>query len=105
MRTLWIYDVILPVGREDSSVSVEVALIGGDTVGAIEYGKKIRQQVDQHSTGKRPARGRRMTRHTYGSAEGGRIGRGMIAATRKPNKRPGHTSKGFILPHAKCPEP
>jgi hypothetical protein len=36
-------------------VGLEVALISGDAVGAIEYSKKIWQQVDQHSTGKRPA--------------------------------------------------
>jgi hypothetical protein len=37
----------------------EVALVGGDAIGALQYGEKIRQQVDQHSTGKRPAGGRR----------------------------------------------
>jgi hypothetical protein len=38
-------------------VGVVVALVGGDAVGAIENGEEIWQQVDQHSTGKRPARG------------------------------------------------
>jgi hypothetical protein len=32
-------------------------MIRGDPVGAIEYGKEIWQQVDQHSTGKPPAAG------------------------------------------------
>jgi hypothetical protein len=40
-------------------MSFEVALVGGDAISAIEYGEEIRQQVDQHSTGKRPARGQR----------------------------------------------
>ena len=46
-------------------MGVEVALVGGDAVGAIENGKEIRQQVDQHST----ERGKAARRHD---------GRGMI---------------------------
>jgi hypothetical protein len=33
-------------------MSFEVAVIGGDAVGAIEYSEEIGQQVDQHSTGR-----------------------------------------------------
>jgi hypothetical protein len=51
MRTVRIDDVVVPVGFEKTAVGVEVALVGGDAVGAIENGKEIRQQVDQHSTG------------------------------------------------------
>jgi hypothetical protein len=47
-------NVVLPVRLEDSAVSLKVALIGGDPVGAIENGKKIGQQVDQHSAGSDP---------------------------------------------------
>src|SRR5476649_323878 len=87
MRTSRIYNVVLPVGLENPAMSFEITLVGGDAVGATEYGKKIRQQVDQHSTGKLPARGRRKTRHTDGCAESGRVGRGMIVATLRSNKR------------------
>jgi hypothetical protein len=48
----WIDDVVLPVGLENPSVIVEVALVGGEAVGALENGEKIREQVDQHSTGR-----------------------------------------------------
>jgi hypothetical protein len=55
MGTFGIDDVILPVRLEETAVGFEVAMIGGDAVGATEYGEKIWQQVDQHSTGKPPA--------------------------------------------------
>ena len=54
MRAVGVNDVVVPVRLEDSAVGFEVALVGGDAIGAIEYSEKIRQQVDQHSTGKRP---------------------------------------------------
>ena len=59
-------DVVVPVGLEDSAVDFEVALVGGDAIGAIEYSEKIRQQVDQHSTGKRPAGDQRRTHQRRG---------------------------------------
>jgi hypothetical protein len=34
----------------------EVTLVGGEAVGAIDNGKKIWQQIDQHSTGAREGR-------------------------------------------------
>jgi hypothetical protein len=34
-------------------VGGEVALVGGEAIGAIQDGKKIGQQIDQHSTGAR----------------------------------------------------
>ena len=52
MRTLGVDDVVVPVRLEDLAVGVEVALVGGEAVGAIENGKKIGQQIDQHSTGR-----------------------------------------------------
>ena len=41
----------MPVRFKETAMSFEVALVGGDAVGAIEYGEKVWQQVDQHSTG------------------------------------------------------
>ncbi len=87
VRTLGIDDVILPVGLEESTVGFEVTLIGGDAVGAIEYGEEIGQQVDQHSTGKPPARGAARNPSATGAPHCGRVGRGMIAATSGWNKR------------------
>ena len=52
VRPFGIDDVVLPVGLENPSVVVEVALVGGEAVGALENGEEIRQQVDQHSTGR-----------------------------------------------------
>jgi hypothetical protein len=49
-------------------VGFEVAMISGDAVGAIEYGEEIRQQVDQHSSRKLPAKVRGEARHANGSA-------------------------------------
>ena len=66
VRTIRIDDVVVPVGLEDSAVGFEVALVGGDAIGAIEYSEKIRQQVDQHSTGKRPAGDQRRTHQRRG---------------------------------------
>jgi hypothetical protein len=68
-------------------VGFEVAMISGDAVGAIEYGEEIRQQVDQHSTGKPPAREAARNPSATGAPQCGRIGRGMIAATGGWNKR------------------
>src|SRR5437764_2270915 len=65
----------------------EVAMIGGDAVGAIEYGEEIWQQVDQHSTGKPPAREAARSPSATGAPDYGRVGRGMIAATSGRNKR------------------
>ena len=80
-------DVVVPVGLEETAVSGVVALVGGDAVGAVENGEEIGQQVDQHSTGKRPARGRRGDRRADGCADSGRVGRGMIAVAGDVNKR------------------
>ncbi|MDQ2668382.1 MAG: hypothetical protein M3Z05_20660 [Gemmatimonadota bacterium] len=49
--TIAVDNVILPVRLENSAVGLKVALVGGDSVGAIENGEKIWQQVDQHSAG------------------------------------------------------
>jgi hypothetical protein len=68
-------------------VGFEVALVGGDAIGAIEYSEKIRQQVDQHSTGKRPAGKPAQSPSATGAPNCGRNGRGMIAVTDEPNKR------------------
>jgi hypothetical protein len=62
MRTVGIDDVVVPVGLEDPAVRLVVALVGGDAVGAVENGEEVGQQVDQHSTVERPARGRRGNR-------------------------------------------
>ena len=59
VRTVGIDDVVVPVRLEDSAVGFEVALVGGEAVGAIENGEKIGQQVDQHSTGKHCGRAAR----------------------------------------------
>ena len=85
--TLGVDDVILPVRLEEATVSFEVAVIGGDAVGAIEYGEEIGQQVDQHSTGKPPARGAARGPSATGAPHCGRVGRGMIAAAGGRNKR------------------
>ena len=52
--TIRINDVVLPVGVEDAAVGFEVALVGGDRVGALKGGEEIRKQVDKHQ---RPGRG------------------------------------------------
>ena len=52
-------DVVVPVGFEDFSVGGEVTLGGGESVGDIENGEKIGQQVDQHSPRARGGRERR----------------------------------------------
>ena len=64
-------DVVVPVGLEDSAVGFEITLVGGDAIGAIEYSEKIRQQVDQHSTGKRPAGDQRRTHQRRGRRSAG----------------------------------
>ena len=66
VRAVRVDDVIVPVGLEDSAVGLVVALVSGDAIGAIEYSEKIRQQVDQHSTGKRPAGNERRTHQRWG---------------------------------------
>ena len=64
--TIGVDDVVVPVRLEDTAVGFEVALVGGDAIGAIEYSEKIRQQVDQHSTGKRPAGNQRRAHQRRG---------------------------------------
>jgi hypothetical protein len=51
MGPIAVNDVILPIRLENSTVGLKVALVSGDSVGAIENGEKIGQQVDQHSAG------------------------------------------------------
>jgi hypothetical protein len=68
-------------------VGFEVTVIGGDAVGAIEYGEEIGQQVDQHSTGESPAREAARSPSATGAPQCGRVGRGMIAAAGGWNKR------------------
>ena len=48
VRTCRVDDVVVPVGFEEAAVGGEVALVGGDAVGAVENGEEIRQQIDQH---------------------------------------------------------
>ncbi len=66
VRAVGVNDVIVPVGLEDSAVGFVVALVGGDAIRAIKYSEKIRQQVDQHSTGKRPAGNQRRAHQRRG---------------------------------------
>src|SRR5476651_1220250 len=87
MRAFGVNDVVVPVRLEKMAVGFVVSLVCGDAVGAIENGEKIRQQVDQHSTGKRPARGDARTVTRTGAPARRRVGRGMIVATRWSNKR------------------
>jgi hypothetical protein len=54
--TVGIDDVVVPVRFEDLLMSSEVALVSGEAIGAVENSKKIRQQVDQHSTRTRGGR-------------------------------------------------
>ena len=42
-----------PVGLEKVTVSVEVAVVGSDAIGAVKNCEEIRQQVNQHQ---RPGR-------------------------------------------------
>lgn len=51
MWPVGIYDVVVPIRLENFAVGLKIALVGGDTVGAIENCKKVWQEVDQHSTG------------------------------------------------------
>ncbi len=48
MRTIGLYDVIRPVGFEETAVVVEVAVICRDAIGAVQDCEEIGQQVDQH---------------------------------------------------------
>ncbi len=48
MRAVRVENVVVPVGFEKGAVAVVVALVGGDPVGAVEYGKEIRKQIDEH---------------------------------------------------------
>jgi hypothetical protein len=48
MRTVWLYDVIRPVGFEETAVVVEVAEISRCAIGAVQDCEEIGQQVDQH---------------------------------------------------------
>ena len=56
MRTIGIDDVVVPVGFENLLMSSEVALVSGEAIGAVENSKKVRQQIDQHSTRTRGGR-------------------------------------------------
>jgi hypothetical protein len=68
MRTVRIDYVVVPVWLEKTTVGLKVALVGGDAIRAIEYSEKIRQQVDQHSIRRLPARERGEARYANGSA-------------------------------------
>jgi hypothetical protein len=48
VRTVRLYDVIGPVGLEETAVVVEVAVICRDAIGAVQDCEEIGQQVDQH---------------------------------------------------------
>jgi hypothetical protein len=48
VRSVGIDDVIIPVRFEEATMRGEVAVVSGGSVGAIEDGKKIWQQVDEH---------------------------------------------------------
>ena len=80
-------DVVLPVRLEETTVGFEVAVIGGDAIGAMEYGEEIGQQVDQHSTGEPPAREAARSPSATGAPHWRRVGRGMIAVAGGWNKR------------------
>src|SRR5204862_3459135 len=90
VRAVGIDDVVLPVGLEDAAVGFEVTLVGGDAISAIEYGEKVRQQVDQHSTGKATCGKPAQSPSATGAPNCGRNERGMIAATDDSNKRSIH---------------
>jgi hypothetical protein len=48
VRTIGLYDVIRPVGFEETAVVVEVAVICRDAIGAVQDCEEVGQQVDQH---------------------------------------------------------
>jgi hypothetical protein len=54
VRALRIEYIVVPVRRQAVTMSFEVLVVGGDSVGAVEYCEKIREQVDEHQ---RPWRG------------------------------------------------
>jgi hypothetical protein len=53
-----IHDVVVPIWLEETTMGLKVAMVGGDAIGVIEDCEKIRQQVDQHSGRKLPAKER-----------------------------------------------
>ena len=87
MRAFRIDNVVLPVRLEKSAVGLEVTLVGGDAVGAIENSEEIWQQVDQHSTGSDLREGSVEPVTRTGAPKRRRVGRGMIAASEMVNKR------------------
>ncbi len=48
VRAVGVDDVVVPVRGEQRPVRLEVALVGGDAILALENGEEIGQQVDQH---------------------------------------------------------
>ena len=72
-------DVVLPIRRKEAFMGVEVALVSGGRVGALQSSEEIRQQIDEHQL---PDRG---WRRGTGESPGGQTG-GMIAAHVLANK-------------------
>jgi hypothetical protein len=48
MRPIGVDDVVMPVGLQQAPVGVEVPLVSGDPVDALENREEIREQVDEH---------------------------------------------------------
>jgi hypothetical protein len=77
VRTFGIDDVIVPVCLEKTAVRGEVAVVGSGSVSAIENGKEIWQQVDQHLD------------QSAGRRRGGTMDAEMIVVARRWNKSNG----------------
>jgi hypothetical protein len=54
MRTVRVEDVVVPVGLEERTVSIEVAKIGSNPIRAVQNREEIRNQIDEHQ---QPGRG------------------------------------------------
>lgn len=48
MRSIWVEDIVVPIGFKEGTVAVVVTLVGGDPVGAVEYCKEIWKEIDEH---------------------------------------------------------
>jgi len=66
VRAVRIENVIRPVRLENISVSIEVAVIGSDPIGAVKNCEEIRQQINQHQ---RPGREKLRERGALGMRE------------------------------------
>ena len=77
VRAVGVDDVVVPVRLEEEAVRCEVAIVRCGSVGAIENGKKVRQQVDQHLD------------QSAGRRRGGTMDAEMIVVARRRNKTDG----------------